>query len=352
MKKILLICLAGAIILAAGAAVLGYVIFLQPQSANTASEKQVIIPPGSNITEIAAILHRNALVRRPNIFILAAWLNGDDAHLKAGKFSLPCGTNNRELLQILRSGQKQVHEKITIPEGITCRRIASLFAKQANIDSVEFVKLATDSSFAHALGIDALTLEGYLLPETYYLPWGVTAREAITIMVEHFKSQLPDSTEKKAKQLGLSLHEIVTLASIIEGEAMLDAERRTIAAVYHNRLRKGVRLQADPTIQYIIPNGPRRLLNADLQIDSPYNTYLYAGLPPGPINNPGRKSIEAALGPQDVRYLYMVARGDGSHVFSTTLAEHNKAHRAFNRYRREVARRKKQNAGDGGNAKK
>ncbi|MFQ5630496.1 MAG: endolytic transglycosylase MltG [bacterium] len=352
MKKILIIGLACVIFLAAGAAILGYLIFLQPQSESTASEKQVIIPPGSSITEIAAILRRSALVRRPQFFIFAARLSGDDKHLKAGKFSLPGGANNRELLKILSSGHKQVHEKITIPEGITSRRIASLFARQADIDSVEFVTLVSDSGFVQALGIEAPSLEGYLFPETYYLPWGITSREAIAFMVDHFNNQLPDSAESKARLLGLSLHEIVTLASIIEGEAMVDAERRTIAAVYHNRLRKGIRLQADPTIQYIIPDGPRRLLNADLQIDSPYNSYLYAGLPPGPINNPGQKSLEAALNPLDVPYLYMVARGDGSHIFSTTLAEHNKAHRAFNRYRREVARKKKQKAGNGGNGKK
>lgn len=133
---------------------------------------------------------------------------------------------------------------------------------------------------------------------------------------------------------------------------MIDSERTVISAVYHNRLRKGMRLQADPTIQYIIPDGPRRLLNADLTIDSPYNTYKYAGLPPGPINNPGKKSIEAALSPANVPYLYMVARGDGSHVFSRTLAEHNRAHQAFNRYRREVARQKKNQSRGGADANK
>lgn len=350
MKKKLFISLSGIILLLAGVVVCRYILFLQPQSDLSEPEKIVIIPTGSSISQITEILLDNKAIRNKKIFTLAARLSGYDKQLKAGKFSIPSGANNREILDILHAG-RQMHEKITIPEGVTARRIASLFSKQVDIDSTEFVRLVSDSTFLEETGIAAQNLEGYLFPETYYLPWGVTEKEAITFMLAQFRSHLPDSAEQKAQRLGLSLNEIVTLASIIEGEAMIDSERRTISAVYHNRLRKGIRLQADPTIQYIIPGGPRRLLNADLEIDSPYNTYLYAGLPPGPINNPGQKSIEAALDPEETPFLYMVAKGDGSHIFSITLAEHNKAHREFNRFRKEVARRKKQNAKDGGNAK-
>jgi UPF0755 protein len=160
-------------------------------------------------------------------------------------------------------------------------------------------------------------------------------------MVQEFWRQIPDSAEQRARELGMTLHEIITLASLVEGEAMVDSERAMIAGVYRNRLRRGMRLQADPTIQYIIPDGPRRLLKKDLQIESPYNTYLHAGLPPGPINNPGRKSIEAALYPRDVPYLYFVARGDGSHVFSVTMSQHVQAKRAFDRVRRQVKQQQK-----------
>jgi UPF0755 protein len=350
LKKKSIILISGIVVLFAGAAASGYLLFLQPQSDLSEPEKIVVIPAGSSISQIAAILVENKAIHNENLFTLAARIGGYDTQLKAGKFSIPSGTNNRDILELLSSG-RQMHEKITIPEGVTSRRIASLLSRQVDIDSTEFMRLVSDSTFVEESGIEANSLEGYLFPETYYFPWGVTAREAIAFMLEQFRRHLPDSAWQKAQRLGLSLHESITLASIIEGEAMLDSERRRISAVYHNRLRKGMKLQADPTIQYIIPDGPRRLLNADLEFDSPYNTYLYAGLPPGPINNPGQKSIEAALDPEETPFLYMVAKGDGSHVFSITLAEHNKAHREFNRLRKQVARRKKQNAKDGGNAK-
>ena len=146
---------------------------------------------------------------------------------------------------------------------------------------------------------------------------------------------------RKLNEMSFTPHQVLTLASIIEGEALLDEERPVIASLYHNRLKRGMKLQADPTIQYIIKGPPRRLLIKDLKIDSPYNTYIYKGLPPGPINNPGEASIRATIFPADTNYLYMVAVGDGSHTFSRTLSEHNKAKEAFDKVRREVARERK-----------
>ncbi len=191
-----------------------------------------------------------------------------------------------------------------------------------------------------ALGVNAASLEGYLYPNTYSFFWGVSPREIIRTMVQEFYHHVGDSLRQRAAALGLTVHQALTLASIIEGEAVVDSERALIAAVYHNRLRQGILLQADPTIQYIVPGPPRRLRNRDLEIASPYNTYRYPGLPPGPVNNPGLVSIRAALYPAPVNYLYFVARGDGSHVFSRTLEEHLRAKRDFDRVRARVRREK------------
>ncbi|RMD98798.1 MAG: endolytic transglycosylase MltG [Calditrichaeota bacterium] len=266
---------------------------------------------------------------------------GVENKLKHGKFLIPKRSNNVQILRLLKAG-RPFEELITIPEGVTSRKIASILHRRVNMDSVAFMQVVQDSAFAHQLGIEANSLEGYLFPNTYRFYWEIEPRVAARIMVEEFFRQLPDSAEVRARKMGFTLHQIVTLASIIEGEAVVDSERTIISAVYHNRLRKGILLQADPTIQFIIPDGPRRLLKADLQIDSPYNTYKYPGLPPGPINNPGKKSIEAALAPAEVPYLYFVARGDGSHVFSASYSQHRRAKRAFDRIRREVERKQKQ----------
>lgn len=320
-----------------------YSIFLKPQSLNS-DRKVVVIPRGANITKIAAILHGTGVIESERNFIWVAKLTGYEKKLKAGKFQISGSVSNLEAARILFTS-KPFEQQITIPEGVTSRKIASLLAKEVEIDSTQFVNLVNDGAFAHTLGVHANGLEGYLFPDSYRLYWGLSAKDAAEIMVKQFFRHLPDSAAIESARRGYTLHQIVTLASIIEGEAVIDSERQIISAVYYNRLRKGIRLQADPTIQYIIPDGPRRLLSKDLQIDSPYNTYLYRGLPPGPINNPGRRSIEAALQPADVPYLYFVARGDGSHIFSVTLTQHNRAKQNFERYRREVNRKKKQQQG-------
>ncbi|MBC7187662.1 MAG: endolytic transglycosylase MltG, partial [Calditrichaeota bacterium] len=186
------------------------------------------------------------------------------------------------------------------------------------------------------LGVSAPSLEGYLYPSTYQFYWGVAPEVVIRTMVKEFWRQMGDSVQACAQAMGMTLHQVVTLASIIEGEAMLAEERALISAVYHNRLRLRMPLQADPTIQYLVPGRGRRLLKKDLAIDSPYNTYLYPGLPPGPVNNPGMASIVAALHPAPVDYLYFVARGDGGHVFSRTLREHLRAKERFDQVRRQL----------------
>ena len=189
-------------------------------------------------------------------------------------------------------------------------------------------------------GIQADSFEGYLFPNTYQFNENESPSDIINVMVQEYKRNLSDVMLIQLSQIKMSEQEVLTLASIIEGEAIYDKERAIISGVYHNRLKKGMRLQADPTIQYILKDGPRRLLNRDLKIVSPYNTYLNKGLPPGPINNPGIESIKAALFPAESDYLYFVARGDGYHTFSITEKQHNKAKRDFQKVRRNAEKLK------------
>ena len=214
------------------------------------------------------------------------------------------------------------------------RQIAGILKRRIDIDSLEFLRLATDRRFANSVGIGASNLEGYLFPDTYKLSWGTTPNGVARVMVEQFNRTFTDSLSKRAEEIDLSLAQVVTLASMIEAEAKDGNERDLISAVYHNRMRRGMLLQCDPTVIYALPDLNRPLLLKDLEVDSPYNTYRYPGLPPGPICNPGRASIVAALYPADVNYLYFVATGEGSHIFSTTLTQHNLARAKVKRARR------------------
>ena len=208
-----------------------------------------------------------------------------------------------------------------------------------DFDSSEVIQLAQDQKFLRKQGIDALSLEGYLFPDTYLFFDGDTPRSVLTHLVSQYKKFWNKAFSDRAKELNLTEHEVVTLASIIEGEALYDKERPVISSVYHNRLNQGMKLQADPTIQYIIPDGPRRLLNRDLRIESPYNTYLIRGLPPGPINSPGKNSILAALYPEENDFIYFVVSGDGYHTFTTNERDHNKAKRKLQKIRRTLKRK-------------
>ena len=184
-----------------------------------------------------------------------------------------------------------------------------------------------DPEFCKTLGVDAESLEGYLFPETYKFSLMMAEEQVIRRLVKQFQRVFDSQMRAQASRMGMTVHETVSMASIIEGEAQVGDERPIISAVYHNRLKKRMRLQADPTVQYAIVDGPRRLFYKDYRIDSPYNTYRHRGLPPGPIMSPGEASLRAALYPAEVNYLYFVARGDGSHIFSRTTREHEKAKR-------------------------
>jgi len=319
-----------------------YWIFLKPNqfTGTTNSAVEIKIKSGVEFNEVADQLHQKGLIDSRLLFGLAAKISRTANQIKAGKYQVATNLSNWEILNQLTRGKVHL-ERITIPEGRTYEYIASLLQKQIEIDSARFAALVHDSSFAHELGIKAPTLNGYLFPDTYFFTWGMRTEQCIRAMVQQFNTNFPDTIQDQDPELGLTRHELVILASLIEGEVQIDSERTLVSALYRNRLKRGMLLQSCPTVQYLLPEGPRRLLNKDLEIDSPYNTYIYPGLPPGPINNPGKKSLLAAAYPEEVPYLYMVARGDGGHTFSSSHSGHLSAKRKFDVYRRQVNREKR-----------
>ncbi|MBP1655604.1 MAG: putative periplasmic solute-binding protein [Bacteroidetes bacterium] len=324
----------------------GLVIFHGPNDFAGAPERQFFIKRGESFAQIVDSLEAQGIIRDRTMFRLVARVYGGTDRLQIGKYRFVSGMSNAEIYLSLREGRGNQLVKVSIPEGSRPRLQARLFARAIGIDSSRFVNLVYDPETTRDFGIEAESLEGYLLPETYSLYWGMDEKELIQMQVREFRKFFSDSLVQRAKDLGWTVHQAVTFASIVEGEAVMDAERPTIAAVYHNRLRKGMRLEADPTIQYLFDGGPRRVLYADLRMDSPYNTYKYAGLPPGPVNNPGKASMLASLYPAAHSYLYFVANGNGGHWFSQTYAEHMQNVR---RYRHERARqwREAKNASGG-----
>jgi UPF0755 protein len=295
----------------------------------------VFVSKGERFDEVVDSLESKGIIRNRAMFELVAMLFGGTSSLKVGKYIFEDGASNAHIIQTLNSGEGNQLIHVTVLEGTYARTQARIFARAIGGDSSRYIKHAYDSSFARSLGIDASSLEGYLLPETYAFTWQQDEKQIIRALYGHFQEFFGDSLRDRAKELGMTVHEVVTLASIVEGEAILNEERPIISGVYHNRLRRGMRLEADPTIQFILPDGPRRLLYADLEIDNPYNTYRNRGLPPGPVNNPGKASLLAALYPAQHNYLYFVANGKGGHWFSRSYAEHQ---RYVRMYRRERAR--------------
>jgi UPF0755 protein len=323
---------AGVILLAILAA--GYIVFYGANTFVGEPEKVFLIRRGESFAAIVDSLDRQGIIRSKMMFEVVARVYGGTDRIQVGRYKFVSGISNANLFREMRDGTGNL-VKVAIPEGSRPRLQARIFARALGIDSARFVSMVYDPQFTRDLGIDAESLEGYLLPETYSLQWGIDETELIQIEVREFRKFFSDSLAQRAKELGWTVHQAVTFASIVEGEAMLDAERPTIAGVYLNRLRLGMRLEADPTIQYLFDEGPRRVLYADLRMDSRYNTYRYAGLPPGPVNNPGKASMLASLNPAVHRYLYFVANGKGGHWFSETYGEQMLNVR---RYRHERAR--------------
>ena len=287
--------------------------------------ERVTIPAGATLQAVADSLAAHGVVRDSRRFRVVARLKGLERQLQAGVYDLRVGERIDTVLAVLSEG-RTASLRFTVPEGLTVRDLASLVESELRIPAESVVAAARELSQAGAIAGAGPVLEGYLFPDTYVLPVGVTAAQLVDRMVEGFGATWLPSWTDRLDTLRLTRNELVTLASIVEGEARLDGERRTIAGVYHNRLRRRMPLQADPTVQYAIElatgERPGRLYLKDYRFPSAYNTYLRPGLPPGPVASPGRASIEAALYPADVPYLFFVARGDGSHEFNATYREH------------------------------
>ena len=314
-------------------------ILLWPQG-NPYDSVKVTIPKGASLKEVSTTLQDYNIIRNERSFLLAVKTLGYEKDMPAGRFKLVKASTNFDIIDQLVNGI-QVNKRVTILEGWTIDVIAEELHDKIGINQDEFKSACTNELLLWKWGISEKTVEGYLFPNTYLFSEEEDVQDIIGRMINEYKQRITLEFRDRMQELGMEEKEIITLASIIEGEAIYDKERAIISGVYHNRLNIGMRLQADPTIQYIINDSPRRLLNKDLKIKSPYNTYLNKGLPPGPINNPGIESIKAALYPAETDYIYFVARGDGYHTFSRTKEEHNIAKRKFQKIRRQL---KKQQA--------
>ena len=309
-------------------------ILLWPQG-NPYDSVKVTIPKGASLKEVSATLQDYNIIRNERSFLLAVKTLGYEKDMPAGRFKLVKASTNFDIIDQLVNGI-QVNKRVTILEGWTIDVIAEELQNKIGVDPDAFKNACKNELLLWKWGIAEGSVEGYLFPNTYLFSEEEDIQDIIGRMINEFKQRITVEFRDRMKELDMEEKEIITLASIIEGEAIYNRERPVISGVYHNRLNMGMRLQADPTIQYIVEGSPRRLLNKDLKIKSPYNTYLNEGLPPGPINNPGIESIKAALYPAETDYLYFVARGDGYHTFSRTKEEHNIAKRKFQKIRRQL----------------
>ena len=287
----------------------------------------ITIEKGMSLNSVSHLLLENEIIVNQNIFKFKVVTRGLASKIPTGRFLIDGMISDAILIDIIFN-KGPIKLKLTIPEGSQSKNLFKDINTLLKTD-YDFNKYFNSTEILEQYKVDASSLEGYLYPNTYYLYHDSSPEEIIDILLSEFWKKFDENLQDRANQLGFSVHEVVTLASIIEGEAMLDSERSTISSVYHNRLKINMKLQADPTIQYIIPGPPKTLSNRDLRIKSDYNTYQNYGLPPGPINNPGIASIKAALYPEDTNFLFFVAQGDGSHAFTTNEKDHEEAKRIY-----------------------
>ena len=326
------------VVLAAGAALGAYMIYDHVTRPGTEGETiRIQIPEGATGQQTGEILAQEELVEHPLFFRLAIRLDKTGKPIKHGTYDLQKGLSPTQLLHRLQEGPDVTisEYKITIPEGLTLRQMSELFP-----DPQAFLAAAQDPARIGLLGVPAASLEGFLMPDTYFFDKPPGEAEVIDRMLGHFQQEyarllvaIPDAASR-------DLIEVVTVASLVEEESRVDEERPLVAAVVYNRIKRGMPLDMDSTLQYALDKYGQRLLDRDKEVDSPYNTYRNAGLPPGPISNPGSAALRAALQPADAEYLYFVSNADGkTHTFSTTLSEHNQA---VARYRREIANQRRE----------
>jgi len=282
------------------------------------------IKDGESFTSVTERLSDQSIIPSKFNFKVSAFIYGAERNIKAARFYIPNDLSYLDLLDLFVNGPADYLKPIKINDGQTLKWLGAKVKRDIKIDSAAFINLTTNKEFIKSLGLNVSTLEGYLFSKKYKVYEKSSPEEAIKIFYKGFTDFFADSLKQRAKQIGLTVHQVLTLASIIKGETNLVSEMPTIAAVYHNRLKIGMRLQADPTIQYLFSDGWRRITYDDLKMESKYNTYKYSGLPPGPINNPGANAIMAALYPDKNNYLYFVANGKGGHKFAKSYSDHLK----------------------------
>ncbi len=302
------------------------------------------VAPGEPLSRVAQRLSDAGLLVRapafgPRVWVLYARARGWDRAVKSGEYDLDPGKTSADVLAKLVAGEVKTWP-VTLPEGLRLDEVAARLEATQITEAATLLELARDPEFVRSLGIEADSLEGYLYPETYRFRRAAPADEVLRRMVGEFEARLTDEDRAAVEQSALSLHEVVTLASIVEKETAVADERELIAGVFHNRLKRRMRLQSDPTVIYALlerdGSFDGNLRRRDLEADIPYNTYRRGGLPPGPIASPTAESIRAVLDPADVPYLYFVSRNDGTHKFSATLREHEAAVDAYQRRRRRT----------------
>jgi UPF0755 protein len=314
-----------------------YYVFFLPNYYDDPKGKLVTISRGATFRMVTDSLVSTGTIRNKWSFDLAGRILGYTKSIKVGKYLFVSGQSNYDILRDVNYGKSRLIIPVTIVEGWRVDKIAHRFERDLGIDEKLFLLLCQNEKFIHDHGINAKSLEGYLLPNTYSFYWQSDEEEILTRILDGFKHFYNDSLIQKQGELGKTQLEILALASIVEAESNVNEERPRVAGVYWNRLKKHMRLEADPTVQYALGEG-RRLRFFDLDIDSPYNTYRRAGLPPGPINNPGKLSILAALYPENHDYLFFVATGTGGHRFAKSYSDHQKNVRLYQSAKRELKR--------------
>ena len=320
-----------------------YSIFFNANNLQGETDKIVEIHKGSGLNEIIEILSDEKIIENEYTFKLAARITGKDSKILPRRYLFSSGLTNTEILDLLTDKDLVQTIKFRVPEGVTIRKLSTVIEEKLFL-SVEKFKQATENrEIIDELGLGSKTknLEGFLFPDTYVISINLDEDGLVKVFTDEFKRRVLNDMQISSdlKRRNESLLKAVTMASIIEAETYLKDEMPVISGVYHNRLRKRMRLEADPTVQYVLPGGPKsRLLYEDLKIESPYNTYRNYGLPPGPINNPGIDAIKAALNPASHNSVFFVATGDGGHTFSETYEQHKEA---ANEYRKKLNEKKK-----------
>jgi len=305
---------------------MGYNLLLQTKT--PAETVTMTVKPGRSLSGVAQELENTGVIRSSlALKIIARWKD-QGSQIQAGSYRFIQPATPGEILERLIQGDV-VKVTLTIPEGFTLQQIIERISQLGYGNKTRLAELAYDNDFITSLNIAADSLEGYLYPETYLFAPGNDERELLKMMVNHFQKKVTSELKKSAQKVGLDLHQLVTLASIIEKETGVVAEMPLISSVFHNRLKRRIPLQTDPTVIYGIENFDGNITRKHLKTPTPYNTYMIRGLPPGPIASPGLAALQAATSPANTKFLYFVARGDGSHQFSRTLKQHNAAVRKY-----------------------